>query len=219
MKNKDLFITNNSIADKYIKEYIYPYEVLPHIKDIILEIGKNLDSEYNLIDENIWISKTVNIPNNFTIKGPCIIDHNAEIRPGAFIRGNVIIGKNSVLGNSCEMKNAILYDNVQVPHFNYVGDSILGEFAHMGAGSITSNIKSDKTNVVIKGKEKMETNLRKVGAFLGNNVEIGCNAVLNPGTIIGCNTIVYPLTMVRGVIEGNKIVKNTNEIIERIKND
>ena len=117
------------------------------------------------------------------------------------------------------MKNAILYDNVQVPHFNYVGDSILGEFAHMGAGSITSNIKSDKTNVVIKGKEKIETNLRKVGAFLGNNVEIGCNAVLNPGTIIGCNTIVYPLTMVRGVIEGNKIVKNTNEIIERIKND
>ena len=219
MKNKDLFITNNSIADKYIKEYIYPYEVLPHIKDIILEIGKNLDSEYNLIDENIWISKTVNIPNNFTIKGPCIIDHNAEIRPGAFIRENVIIGKNSVLGNSCEMKNAILYDNVQVPHFNYVGDSILGEFAHMGAGSITSNIKSDKTNVVIKGKEKIETNLRKVGAFLGNNVEIGCNAVLNPGTIIGCNTIVYPLTMVRGVIEGNKIVKNTNEIIERIKND
>ena len=219
MKNKDLFITNNSIADKYIKDYIYPYEVLPHIKDIILEIGNNLDSEYNLIDENIWISKTVNIPNNVTIKGPCIIDHNAEIRPGAFIRGNVIIGKNSVLGNSCEMKNAILYDNVQVPHFNYVGDSILGEFAHMGAGSITSNIKSDKTNVVIKGKEKIETNLRKVGAFLGNNVEIGCNAVLNPGTIIGCNTIVYPLTMVRGVIEGNKIVKNTNEIIERIKND
>ena len=219
MKNKDLFITNNSIADKYIKEYIYPYEVLPHIKDIILEIGNNLDSKYNLIDENIWISKTVNIPNNVTIKGPCIIDHNAEIRPGAFIRGNVIIGKNSVLGNSCEMKNAILYDNVQVPHFNYVGDSILGEFAHMGAGSITSNIKSDKTNVVIKGKEKIETNLRKVGAFLGNNVEIGCNAVLNPGTIIGCNTIVYPLTMVRGVIEGNKIVKNTNEIIERSKND
>ena len=219
MKNKDLFITNNSIADKYIKDYIYPYEVLPHIKDIILEIGKNLDSEYNLIDENIWISKTVTIPDNVTIKGPCIIDHNAEIRPGAFIRGNVIIGKNSVLGNSCEMKNAILYDNVQVPHFNYVGDSILGEFAHMGAGSITSNIKSDKTNVVIKGKEKMETNLRKVGAFLGNNVEIGCNSVLNPGTIIGCNTIVYPLTMVRGVIEGNKIVKNTNEIIERIRND
>ena len=219
MKNKDLFITNNSIADKYIKDYIYPYEVLPHIKDIILEIGKNLDSEYNLIDENIWISKTVNIPNNVTIKGPCIIDHNAEIRPGAFIRGNVIIGKIAVLGNSWEMKYAILYDNVQVPHFNYVGDSILGEFAHMGAGSITSNIKSDKTNVIIKGKEKMETNLRKVGAFLGNNVEIGCNAVLNPGTIIGCNTIVYPLTMVRGVIEGNKIVKNTNEIVERIKND
>ena len=215
MKNKDLFKTSESIADKYIKEYDYPFEVLPNIEEIIYKIGNSLGNDYNLIDDNIWISKTVNIPNNVTINGPCIIDHNAEIRPGAFIRGKVIIGKNSVLGNSCEIKNAILYDNVQVPHFNYVGDSILGEFAHMGAGSITSNVKSNKTNVVIKGEKNIETNLRKVGAFLGDNVEIGCNAVLNPGTIIGCNTIIYPLTMVRGVIGENKIVKSMDNIIDR----
>ena len=215
MKNNELFIIGNSIADKYIKEYVYPYEVLPNIKNIILEIGKNLGSEYEKIDNNIWISKTVDIPKNVTINGPCIIDHNAEIRTGAYIRGNVIIGKNSILGNSCEIKNAILYDNVQVPHFNYVGDSILGNYSHMGAGSITSNVKSDKTNVVIKGFENIETNLRKVGAFLGDNVEIGCNSVLNPGTIIGCNTIVYPLTMVRGVIESNKIVKSKDLIVDK----
>ena len=215
MKNKDLFKIGESIADEFIKKYEYPFEVLPNIEDIIYKIGNNLGDDYNLINENIWISKTVNIPTTVTIKGPCIIDHNAEIRPGAFIRGKAIIGKNSVLGNSCEIKNAILYDNVQVPHFNYVGDSILGNYAHMGAGSITSNVKSNKTNVVIKGDKNIETNLRKVGAFLGDNVEIGCNAVLNPGTIIGINTIVYPLTMVRGVIKENKIVKNMNNIINR----
>ena len=215
MKNNELFIIGNSIADIFIKEFVYPYEVLPNIKNIILEIGKNLGSEYEKIDNNIWISKTVDIPKNVTINGPCIIDHNAEIRTGAYIRGNVIIGKNSILGNSCEIKNAILYDNVQVPHFNYVGDSILGNYSHMGAGSITSNVKSDKTNVVIKGFENIETNLRKVGAFLGDNVEIGCNSVLNPGTIIGCNTIVYPLTMVRGVIESNKIVKSKDLIVDK----
>ena len=215
MKNKDLFIIGNSIADNYIKKYEYPFEVLPNIKDIILEIGSKLGDDYNLLDNNIWISKTVDIPQISTIIGPCIIDHNAEIRPGAFIRGNVIIGKNSVLGNSCEIKNAILYDNVQVPHFNYVGDSILGNYSHMGAGSITSNIKSDKTNVVIKGKKNYETNLRKVGAFLGDYAEIGCNAVLNPGTVIGRNTTVYPLVMVRGIIPENKIVKNMNNIVDK----
>jgi len=215
MKNNELFTIGESIADKYIKEYKYPYEVLPHIKDIIIEIGNDLNNEYELIDKNIWVSKTVTIPKTATINGPCIIDHNAEIRPGAFIRGNVIIGKNSVLGNSCEAKNSILYDNVQVPHFNYIGDSILGNYAHMGAGSITSNIKSDKTNVVIKGDSNLETNLRKVGAFLGDNVEVGCNSVLTPGTIIGNNTTIYPLVMVRGVIGNNKIVKNMNDIVEK----
>lgn len=216
MKNEDLFRLGNSLVDKYIKKYIYPFEVLPHIKEIIIDIGKKLNSEYELIDNNIWLSKTVKIPSNVTIIGPCIIDHNVEIRPGAFIRGNVIIGKNSVLGNSCEIKNSILYDNVQVPHFNYIGDSILGNYSHMGAGSIISNIKSDKTNVVIKGKENINTSLRKVGAFLGDYVEIGCNSVLNPGTIIGCNTIIYPLTMVRGVIDSNKIFKNVNDIVDKI---
>lgn len=215
MKNKDLFILKESIADYYIKKYEYPFEVLPKIKEIILEIGQTLGSEYEQIDENIWISKTVTIPKTATIIGPCIIDHNAEIRPGAFIRGNVIIGKYSVFGNSCEAKNAILYDHVQVPHFNYVGDSILGNYSHMGAGSITSNIKSDKTNVVIKGSEILETHLRKVGAFLGDNVEIGCNSVLTPGTIIGCNTTIYPLVMIRGVIPKNKIVKSMDKIVEK----
>ena len=216
MKNSELFIMGESIADKFIKKYDYPFEVLPHIKDIIMEIGNSLGDDYEHIDNNIWISKTVNIPKTATINGPCIIDHNAEIRTGAFIRGNVIIGKNSVLGNSCEAKNSILYDNVQVPHFNYIGDSILGNYAHMGAGSITSNIKSDKTNVVIKGKNNLETNLRKVGAFLGDYVEIGCNSVLNPGTIIGTKSTVYPLVMVRGIIDSNKIVKNMNSIVERL---
>ena len=215
MTNKDLFIIGDSIADTYIKKYEYPFDVLPNIKNIILEIGAHLDDSYYLLKENVWISKNANVSSNVTINSPCIIDSNAEIRTGAYIRGNAIIGKNTVLGNSCEIKNAILYDNVQVPHFNYVGDSILGNYAHMGAGSITSNIKSDKTNVVIKGEEKIETNLRKVGAFLGDYVEIGCNSVLTPGTIIGCNSIIYPLVMVRGVIPSNRIVKNINNIVER----
>lgn len=214
MKNNELFL-GSSIADSYIKKYDYPFEVLPNIKNIILKIGSNLKDDYLELKENVWVSKTVILPNNVVINGPCIIDHNAEIRTGAFIRGNVIIGKNSVLGNSCEIKNSILYDNVEVPHFNYVGDSILGEHAHMGAGSITSNLKSDKKNVLIKGEEIIETNLRKVGAFLGDNVEIGCNSVLNPGTIIGRGTIVYPLVMVRGVIKENKIVKSMNNIVDK----
>ena len=212
MKNKDLFKSDFSIAYKHIMNYTYPFEVLPNINKIILALGTTLDDSYDLIDENVWISKTVKLPETYSITGPCIIDHGATIRPGAFIRGNVIIGKNSVLGNSCEIKNAILFDNVEVPHFNYVGDSILGYKSHMGAGSITSNLKSTKTNVVIKG---IDTNIRKVGAFLGDYAEVGCNAVLTPGTIIGSNTIIYPLTMVRGVIEENKIVKSMDNIVER----
>ena len=215
MTNKELFLEGKSIADIYIKKYTYPYEVLPNIKDIVLEIGKSLDDNYYLYKENVWVSKTVTIPSNATIIGPCIIDHNAEIRSSAFIRGNAIIGKNSVLGNSCEIKNAILYDNVEVPHFNYVGDSILGNYSHMGAGSITSNIKGNKTNVIIKGKKELVTNLRKVGSFLGDHAEIGCNAVLNPGTIIGVNSTVYPLVMIRGVIESNKIVKSMDNIVDK----
>ena len=216
MKNTDLFKLGNSIADSYIKKYLYPYEVLPNIKNIILEIGFNLGDDYYLLKENVWVHKSSKISESATINGPCIIDMDAEVRPSAYIRGNAIIGKNSVLGNSCEIKNAILYDYVQVPHFNYVGDSILGNYAHMGAGSITSNVKSDKSLVVIKNNdEKIFTNLKKVGAFLGDYVEIGCNSVLNPGTIILPNTNVYPLTSVRGVIDGNSIVKGMNNIIKK----
>lgn len=216
MKNKELFIIGNSIADLYIKKYEFPYEVLPNIKDIIIEIGNNLSNDYFLLKENVWVHKNSKISETAFINGPCIIDFNAEIRHCAFIRGNAIIGKNSILGNSCEIKNSILYDNVQVPHFNYIGDSILGNYSHMGAGSITSNVKSDKTLVKIKNKDQIiETNLKKVGAFLGDYVEVGCNSVLNPGTIIGVKSSIYPLTSVRGVIESNSIVKDMKTIIRK----
>lgn len=214
MKNSELFLTENSIAIDLIKKYEYPHEVLPHIKDYILKLGENLSDDYLLIDENVWAHKTSTIAPTASIKGPTIIDENAEIRQCAFIRGGAIVGKNAVVGNSCELKNCILFDNVQTPHYNYVGDSILGYKSHMGAGSITSNVKSDKTNVVIKSdNENLETGLRKVGAFLGDNVEIGCNSVLNPGTVIGTNSRVYPLTSVRGVIPKDSIVKSMNDIV------
>ena len=214
MKNKDLFLSNNSIAYNFINNYEYPYEVLPHINDFIIEISKNLDDNYKQIKENVWVHNSAKVASSASITGPCIIDENAEIRHCAFIRGKAIIGKNSVLGNSCEIKNSILFDNVQVPHFNYIGDSILGYKSHMGAGSITSNIKSDKSNIVIKcNNENIVTDMRKIGAFLGDYVEVGCNSVLNPGTIIGCNSNVYPLTSVRGVIPKNSIVKGMNNIV------
>lgn len=217
MKNEELFQIGESIADVYIKKYDYPYEVLPHIKDIILEIGKNLGDNYEQIKENIWVAKSAKISDSAVLNGPCIIDHNAEVRPSAYIRGNAIIGENCVFGNSCEIKNSILYNNVQVPHFNYVGDSILGNYSHMGAGSITSNVKSDKTLVVIKDNEtKIKTNLKKVGAFLGDYVEVGCNSVLTPGTIIKPRTNVYPLVMVRGVIPGDSIVKSMDNIVKKV---
>ena len=216
MKTKDIFISDESIAIDLIRKYDYPYMVLPHISEYIIKLGNELDYSYKLIGDNIWIHKTAIVSETASITGPCIIDEEAQIRQGAFIRGNAIIGKHSVLGNSCEIKNAILFDNVEVPHFNYVGDSILGFASHMGAGSITSNIKSDKKNVVIKnGDDLIETNLRKVGAFLGDKVEIGCNAVLNPGTIIGPNTSVYPLVSVRGVIPSNIIVKSMDNIVSK----
>lgn len=216
MKNKDLFKSSLSIADNYIKKYEYPYEVLPNIKNIILEIGSKFGDEFYLLKENVWIHKLAIISETATIIGPCIIDKNTEIRPSAYIRGNVIIGANCVLGNSCEIKNSILYDYVQVPHFNYVGDSILGNYSHMGAGSIISNLKSDKSLINIKYNNKLyETNLKKVGAFLGDYVEIGCNSVLNPGTIILPNTTIYPLTMVRGVISDNVIVKSMDNIVKK----
>lgn len=216
MKTKDIFFSDDSIAIELVRKYEYPYMILPHIKDYIISLGRKLNDEYESTLENVWVHKSARVAASACIMGPCIIDENAEVRHCAFIRGGAIIGKNSVLGNSCEIKNAILFDNVQVPHFNYVGDSILGSHAHMGAGSVTSNVKSDKKLVVIKnGNEKNETGLKKVGAFLGDNVEIGCGAVLNPGTIIGPFTNVYPLTSVRGVIPSKSIVKSMDNIIKK----
>ena len=216
MKTKDLFLKNCSIADEFIKQYEYPFQVLPDIKKIIIELGKILNKDYKQIENDVWIHINAKVNKSAEIHGPCIIDDGAEIRCNAFIRGNVIVGKNSVLGNSCEIKNAILYDEVQVPHFSYVGDSILGSGSHMGASSITSNLKSDKTNIVINcNEEKIKTGMRKIGAFLGDNVEIGCGCILNPGTIIMPNTNIYPLTSVRGIIPANSIVKSMNNIVKK----
>ena len=196
---------------------MYPWEVLPEIKEFIVKLGNTLpEDKFNKMGENVWIAKSAKVFPSAYIGGPCIIDEEAEVRHCAFIRGSAIIGKKTVVGNSTELKNVILFDNVQVPHYNYVGDSILGYKAHMGAGSITSNVKSDKTLVRIKDNvESIETNLKKVGAMLGDNVEIGCNTVLCPGVIVGRNSIVYPSNMVRGVISENSIYKVKNNVIER----
>jgi len=216
MKTNEIFISNESIADAFIKSFEYPFQVLPNIKNYIIELGNNLSEDYLRKDDNIWIHKSAKISNSAEIIGPCIIDENAEIRHNAYIRGSVIVGKNAVVGNSCELKNVILYDYVQVPHFNYVGDSILGTHSHLGAGAIISNLKADKQNIIIKENEEyLETNLRKIGAFLGDNVEIGCNCVLNPGTVIYSNSIVYSTVSVRGVIPGNVIVKDMNNIVKK----
>lgn len=216
-KIQNLFSLENTIAAPLLKKYTYPWEVLPDISDFIIELGNTLsEKEYDMPGENVWISKTANIAKTAYIKGPVIICENAEIRHCAFIRGNAIVGKNAVVGNSTELKNVILFDNVQVPHYNYVGDSILGYKAHMGAGSLTSNVKSDKKNVVIKNNvtgEAIETNRKKVGAMLGDFVEIGCGSVLNPGSVIGKNTNIYPLSSVRGVVPENSIFKDSNNVI------
>lgn len=214
----NLFNLDETIAKELIEKYVYPWEVLPHISDYIIQLGNSLPKdEYNKIGENIWIHKTAKVFESAYINGPVIICENAEVRHCAFIRGSAIVGKGATVGNSTELKNVILFNNVEVPHYNYVGDSILGYKAHMGAGSITSNIKSDRKNIIIKnGKEQIETGLRKIGAMLGDNVEVGCSSVLNPGSIVGKNTNVYPLSSVRGVIPSNSIYKNKNEIVEKV---
>lgn len=217
IKISNLFNLDETIAKKLLEKYEYPWEVLPHIEEFILELGKSLDKNaYEQIGDNVWIHKTAKVYESAYIGENCIICEGAEVRHCAFIRKNAIIGKNTVVGNSTELKNVILFNNVQVPHYNYVGDSILGYKSHMGAGSITSNVKSDKKLVVIKnGIEKIETGMKKIGAMLGDNVEIGCGSVLNPGTVIGRNTNVYPLSSVRGVVKANSIYKNQNEIVEK----
>ena len=218
-KIANLYDLSHTQAAEYLSGFDYPWETLDGIKKMIIDLGNSLDPElYNKVGENVWISKTAKIyPNNY-IEGPCIIGHNTEVRPGAFIRGSALVGENCVVGNSTELKNCILFDNVQVPHYNYVGDSILGYKSHMGAGSITSNVKSDKTLVVIKAQdgEKIETGRKKVGAMLGDLVEVGCGSVLNPGTVIGRNSSVYPLSSVRGVVAEGSIYKKQGEVVKRV---
>ena len=207
---KELFDLNHTIAKNYLSQFKYPWEALKGIKDLIIELGSKLDkNEFNEVKPNVWIHKTAKVFESAYIGEYTIIGKNTEVRHSAFIRGSALIGDSVVIGNSVEVKNAIIFDNAEVPHFNYVGDSILGFHAHMGAGAITSNIKSDKKNIVIHNEgNDIKTDLRKIGAFLGDNVEVGCNSVLNPGTIVGKNTNIYPLSNVRGVISANSIYKN-----------
>lgn len=207
----------HSIAFPLLTRFEYPWEALPFISDFILEIGATLsETEYRRIGENIWIAKTATVAPTALLNGPCIVCAGAEIRHCAFVRGNAIIGAQAVVGNSVELKNCILFDGVQVPHYNYVGDSVLGYKAHMGAGSITSNVKSDKTNVTILIKnQKINTGLKKFGAMLGDYVEVGCNSVLNPGTVVGAHSNIYPLSPVRGYVPANSIYKSRDCIIEK----
>lgn len=212
-----LYTLEETIAKEIFAGLTYPWEALPKIKDFIIALGETLPEErYERREGNIWIARNAKVFPSAYIGGPAIIDEEAEIRHCAFIRGSAIVGKGAVVGNSTELKNVILFNKVQVPHYNYVGDSILGYKAHMGAGSITSNVKSDKTLVVVKaGKETFETGLKKFGAMLGDQVEVGCNSVLNPGTVIGKNTNIYPTSMVRGVISADSIYKKKGEIAEK----
>lgn len=216
---KDLFDLSKTIAASLFEGKKYPWEALADIKDFILELGPTLPSdEYDNPAEGVWIAKDATVFTSAYLGSPCIIDHGAEVRQCAFIRGSAIVGKNAVVGNSTELKNVVLFDNVQVPHYNYVGDSILGYRSHMGAGSITSNVKSDKTLVVIhNGKENIETGRKKVGAILGDDVEVGCNSVLNPGTVICRNSNVYPVSCVRGVVPANSIYKDKDNIVQKTK--
>ena len=215
LKNTELFEKGHSLAEKQIFECEYPWQVLPRIKEIILEIGKTLPADrYDNPSEGVWIAKSAKVSQSASISSPCIIGEDTEIRQCAFIRGSALIGDGCVIGNSTELKNCIISDCCQVPHFNYVGDSILGYKSHMGAGSITSNVKSDKTLVCVRaGEERIETGLKKFGAMLGDFVEVGCNSVLNPGTVIGPHSNVYPLSSVRGAVPANSIFKAAGNIV------
>lgn len=214
---KELYSLEETLAKELLEQFTYPWEVLPHIGDFIKKIGPMLPKDvYEQKGENIWIAKSAKIyPNNY-IDGPCIIGENTQVRPGAFIRGNALVGNDCVVGNSTELKNVILFNHVQVPHYNYVGDSVLGYFSHMGAGSITSNVKADKTLVHVKGMDfDIDTQLKKFGAMLGDHVEIGCNSVLNPGVVVCKDSNVYPVSMVRGVVPPHSIYKDKENIIEK----
>lgn len=215
---KELYDLNETIAKDLFEGLEFPWEALPKIGEFIVKLGETLpEDKYEKRGENVWVAKSATVFPTAYIGGPAIIDEDAEIRQCAFIRGNAIVGKGAVVGNSTELKNVVLFNKVQVPHYNYVGDSILGYKAHMGAGSITSNVKSDKTLVVVKSaEENIETGLKKFGAMLGDNVEIGCNSVLNPGTVVCRNSNVYPTSCVRGLIPADSIYKNKDEIIKKL---
>lgn len=221
MKIAEMYDLSKTIAAPLFEGKTYPWEVLSHIEEFILELGKTLsENDYDKRGDNIWIARTAKVADTASITGPAIICDGAEIRHCAFIRGKAIVGAGAVVGNSTELKNVVLFDKVQVPHYNYVGDSILGYKAHMGAGSITSNVKSDKTLVTVNASMygngslgKIETGLKKMGAALGDNVEVGCNSVLNPGTVVGAGTNIYPLSSVRGYVPANSIYKNEENIV------
>lgn len=217
MKINQLFDLSKTIAAPLFEGKTYPWEVLDEIKDFISALGKTLPpEEYEQRAEGVWVAKDATVFPSAYIAPPCIIDHGAEVRHCAFIRGSALVGKNCVVGNSTELKNVVLFDNVQVPHYNYVGDSVLGYRSHMGAGSITSNVKSDQTNVVVKnGEEQVATGRKKVGAMLGDYVEVGCGSVLNPGTVVGRHTNIYPLSSVRGVVPENSIWKATGNVVAK----
>ena len=217
MTVKEMYTLEETIAKDLFEGVTYPWEVLPKISSFILELGASLpEEEYEKRGENVWVARSAKVAPTAFIGGPAIIGKDAEVRHCAFIRGNAIVGEGAVVGNSTELKNVVLFNKVQVPHYNYVGDSILGFKAHMGAGSITSNVKSDKKLITIKGPDgNIDTGIKKIGAFLGDNVEIGCGSVLNPGTIIGRNSNIYPLSSVRGCIKSGSIYKNRAEVVEK----
>ena len=213
----EMYDLDHTLAKNYLAQFEYPWEALKGIKEFIIELGKTLPQEYEQREENVWVHKTAKVFPSAYLGVPCIIGPNTEVRHCAFIRGSALVGADCVVGNSVELKNVILFDHVQVPHYNYVGDSILGYYSHMGAGSITSNVKSDKTLVKVHdGDENIETGLKKFGAMLGDHVEVGCNSVLNPGTVIGRNSNIYPTSCVRGFVPAGSIWKtHTGEIIEK----
>lgn len=217
MKIQEMYDLEHTLAKPYLEQFTYPWQALKEIKDFILALGPTLPKEYKEVSPQVWVHETATVAPTAFLGAPCIIGANTEVRHCAFIRSSALVGNDCVVGNSVELKNVILFDHVQTPHYNYVGDSILGYYSHVGAGSITSNVKSDKTLVVVHGPENIETGLKKFGAMLGDHVEVGCNSVLNPGTVIGPNSNVYPVSCVRGVVPANSIWKTGGIIVSKEK--
>lgn len=215
-KITDLYDLNHTQASSYLQQYEYPWEALKGIKDFIIELGSSLGDDYNEVSEHVWVHKDAKVFDSAYLGAPCIIGARTEVRHCAFVRGSALVGEDCVIGNSVELKNVIIFDSVQVPHYNYVGDSILGYKSHMGAGSITSNVKSDKKLVEVHLDDtKIETHMKKIGAILGDYVEVGCGSILNPGTIVGRHSNIYPLSSVRGYVAGHSIYKNKNEVVQK----